>query len=152
MNRTVLSGVLIALGFLPIGCHSSYTLRGRAVEGEFSMLDFVGPHDEMLASPGIANAEVRIWRDPTRPNRSLVATERSRSDGGIAIPLSAFGAGWMEEQWLIEVVRPGYDTVSQLVTLPSPGSDERLLVILAEGASVQPTMPENLWEEYERYR
>ena len=134
------------------GCGEPYVLRGKAISGGYGSLLFVGPDDEQLGQPGLAAASISIYRDANRPNQSLFATGRSDGLGEISIPLKGFGVGWMEEQWLVEVTKPGYETLQSVVTLPPAKHDRRILITLIPGLSVPPKQAEDLWEEYERYR
>ena len=134
------------------GCGEPYVLRGKAISGGYGSLLFVGPDDEQLGQPGLAAASISIYRDANRPNQSLFATGRSDGLGEISIPLKGFGVGWMEEQWLVEVTKPGYETLQSVVTLPPAKQDRRILITLTAGISMPPKRAEDLWEEYERYR
>jgi hypothetical protein len=151
--KHVLFGLSVLLcSMLLAGCAGGYALQGKVVEGDFAGVFFVDGDDEQLDEPGLGGARIEIYRDPDRPNRSLAATGRSDSRGEIDMTLDAFGAGWMDEQWLIEVIKPGFETVQQMVHLPSAGKKRRMLIMLSPGVSIQPEPREDLWEEYERYR
>jgi hypothetical protein len=153
MIRSVLRFTLAALAASLVGgCGGPYVLSGRAVEGGFAMAEFVEAGDEQLSGPGVAQASIKVYRDPTNPNRALIARGRSDSSGDFSMELDAFGAGWMEEHWLIEVVKPGYETIEQFVTLPPNERGRRLLVLMRPGTSIPPRDPNELWDEYERYR
>lgn len=146
------AAALLALVLLG-GCGGKYAVRGKVVEGSFAMVQFVDPDHELLASPGVAYADISILRDPTKPNQRVVASGRSNGQGQFDIPISEFGAGWMVEQWLVQVVKPGYETAETMTTLPGSRSGKRLLIVLAPGLSLPPTQRrQDLWEEAERYR
>jgi hypothetical protein len=134
------------------GCGDPYVLRGKAISGGYGSVLFVGPDDAQLAELGLAAVSISVYRDANRPNQSLFATGRSDGVGEINIPLKGFGVGWMEEQWLIEVMKPGYETLQSVVTLPPAKHDRRILIMLVPGLSVPPKQAEDLWGEYERYR
>jgi hypothetical protein len=134
------------------GCSTKYPITGRAVAGEFGAAMFVSADDELLELPGLAYAEIRIYRDPTKPNRQQVAAGRTGPRGEIDMMLTKFGAGWMIEQWAIQVVKPGYETVESLVTLPKKKDLKQLLIVMPRGVSIPPASQDSLWDEADRYR
>ncbi|MDY7108317.1 MAG: hypothetical protein SYC29_06735 [Planctomycetota bacterium] len=153
MVKRALSAVFLAACVCVLsGCGSPYTLRGKAIDGGYGSIAFVEADDAQLGEPGVAGARIAVYRDGDRPNQALFATGRTDGRGGISIPLEGFGVGWMEEQWLIEVTRQGYETVRSVVTLPSAKRDLRLLITLTPGLSTPGEKGEDLWEEYKRYR
>ena len=152
MNRIVGFAVSVVVMQVFLGCGSDYVLRGQAVEGEWGSVLFVGPDDGELDGAPVAHADVALYRDPTRPSRTLIASGRTDGAGRIAMPLSVFGAGWMAEQWLVEVVKPGYETIQQMVTLPRAKDGKIMLIVLRPGVSSPPEQPEDLWEEFRRFR
>ena len=105
-----------------------------------------------LEKEGVGDVSISVYRDATQLNQRLVATGRSDARGGIAIAIDEFGAGWMQEQWMIQAYRPGYEAIESLVTFPQAKENMRMLVILTEGWSPPPQEPEDLWEEYRKYR
>jgi hypothetical protein len=153
MSKGVLLVVLAVTGFVALGgCGSPYVLRGKAIDGGFGSIMFVEADDAQLAQPGVAGVRIAVYRDAGRLNQTLFAAGHSDGRGGISIPLEGFGVGWMEEQWLIEAKRPGYETVQSVLRLPSANRDLRLLVTLTPGLSTPGQEGEDLWKEYERYR
>ena len=151
-RRTLLALLAMAnLGIL-VGCGKPYVLQGKAISGGYGSIMFVPADDAQLTEPGVAYAGISIYRDANQLNQKLFATGRSDGLGEISIPLEGFGVGWMEEQWLIEVKKVGYETVQSVVTLPSAKQDLRILITLPPGIAIPAKQPEDLWEEYERYR
>ncbi len=138
--------------FMLAGCGGGYLLQGKAVSGDFASVMFLPADDEMLASTGVGKARLTVYRDAGRPNQSLVATGISDGRGGVSISLDAFGAGWMQEQWLIEVVKPGFETIESIVTLPPAEQGMQMLIIMSPGQSLPPRGLDTLWDEAERYR
>lgn len=132
------------------GC-GSYALHGKVVRGETSSIQLVMPGDERLNATGISNAEVRIVRDPNNPNRKQVGQNRTDPAGDFAIIMSAFGTGWMEEQWLVQSLAPGYSNAQMLMNLPASSSKWRLLITLAPGVS-EPLNDENLMDDLEKFK
>ena len=144
---------LVALTMLTNLAGCGYTLSGKVVRGEYGSILFVPSVDEQFQDQPVPYASVKVYRDPDTPNRELIGTGRSNRDGEVSVPLKAFGAGWMVEQWEIEVVTPGYETVASRVTLPSSGKKLKMLIVLVAGRSMTPsTESEKLWEQYEQFR
>jgi hypothetical protein len=133
------------------GC-STYTIHGTVIAGAVGEMDFVGPNDSRLREPPLANARVSVQRDPEKLSRHLVGTDLSDAHGRFVIPLDEFGAGWMDEQWMVRVTKPGYKTMSAMYKLTSDKKNKRLLVILAPGLSVVPQEDEDLLEQYEQFQ
>jgi hypothetical protein len=135
------------------GCATSYALRGKVVEGSFAAAEFVDEGHEQLEQAGLAYASISIYRDPTQPNVRLVASGRTNGRGEFDIPINEFGTGWMVEQWLVQIVKPGYETLESMLPFPSAGKKKQLLIVLTPGLSLPPRPPrENLWGEAEHYR
>lgn len=144
----ILAFALCALA-LP-GC-GSYVLHGKVVRGSVSSIQLVMPGDERLNAPAISGADVRVIRDPNTPNRQQVGQNRTDPAGEVAIVMSAFGTGWMEEQWLVQAFAPGYQNAATMMNLPSRNSKWRVLITLAPGVS-EPITEENLMEDLERFK
>lgn len=147
-------GALAALlALLAAGGCGGYRLEGKVVEVGWSDVSLVDPNDAALASPKvIPGAAVRLIRDPDTPRRALVAQTRSRGDGSVELEVSAFGAGWMEETWLVEVEREGYETVEVTLRLPASGKSKRLLISMRRGRSVPSARPADPMADLERFR
>lgn len=141
----------MAVCALSFGCESSgYSLKGKVIRGGFTDIEVVDDDDEHFQDEGVGEARILIHRDPNTLKRQLIATGRSKSDGTFSIPISAFGAGWMDEVWLIQVECAGYRSGDNIIRLPGMG--KRLLITMAKGQSVPHEQQENLWEEYEKYK
>jgi hypothetical protein len=140
-----------ALGLLA-GC--AYTLEGRAVEGhgtievgEKSMLDGGGGRP-------VAGVSVVLIRDPTKGNRAQVASAVSGKDGTFKLVVSDFGAGWMQEEWLVRASRSGYQNVETITALPAGTGGQLMLVGLARGRSTRfqdPETSDSLLNEARKY-
>ncbi len=130
------------------GCQT-YVIEGRVVEGRFGDMTFVRPDDPRLDDPAITNVRVTVDRDPDSLSRRQVGTQITDARGRFEIPLGEFGAGWMDEQWLLRAFKNGYQTVSTTLRLPR-GSGRRLLIIMTPGQSED--SPEDWREQYERFR
>lgn len=133
------------------GC-GAYQLRGKVIEGFENAVLVVPADDPRLEEDGVRDVRIRIYRDPGRLSRELIATDSSMPDGTFSIELPAFGAGWMDEQWLIETQRSDYRNTSETVRLPASTKRSRVLIMVAPGRSTPIQERDNLWDEYERYR
>src|SRR5690554_7412722 len=103
MKTVILCALALAWFALLGGCESAgYTLKGKVISGGFTDIEVVDGDDSRFDGPGVADARILIHRDPGTLKQELIATGRSGSDGTFAIPISAFGAGWMDETWLIQ--------------------------------------------------
>lgn len=154
---TVLLAVLMGGGAATglTGCGGGYVIRGKVVESDFNAIWFVGEGDETFDEAGIPNATVSVYRDGGKPNQRLISTGRSNAAGEFEVSLEgfdSFGAGWMIEQWLVMVERPGYRTSESILELPEKKSGQRLVVFMAPGHSAPSEQTESLWDEYERYK
>lgn len=132
------------------GCNA-YMLQGKVVRGPESSIQLVYAGDERLDLPAVGNAEVRITRDPTNPNRHLVGQARSNPGGDFTIVMEEFGTGWMEEQWLVQGIGPGFQNAETMMELPSKNSKWRLLITLSPGLS-EPLREDDLMEDLERFK
>jgi hypothetical protein len=143
--------ILLSVLLLAGGC-SSYKIEGRVVRGSSSDLAFVSPDDPRLAHAGVSDATIAVDRDPGTLGRTNVATVKSDGGGRFSIPINAFGAGWMDEEWVIEAGRGGSETVKRVLRLPAAKDGRRLLIVLADGPVSVPVGQEDLWEQYERFK
>jgi len=153
IRRRLIASLSVSIACAGLGgCGGSYVLDGRVVEGDFGSVAFVAGDDEqLLVGKPVSGANISVYRDAGRLNQRLVATGRSDAAGRVSIPIDEFGTGWMEEQWMIEAFRSGYEPVQSTVVLPGKRQQRELLIVLAEGWAMPP-QKEDLWEEYERYR
>ena len=141
---------LIAVAWLATagGCQT-YVIEGTVVQGPFGEMTFVRPDDPRLNDPPIANVRVTVDRDPDSLSRRQVGTRITDAKGWFEIPVGEFGAGWMDEQWLLVAFKNGYQTLSTTQRLPR-GSERRLLIIMTPGHAED--SPEDWREQYERFR
>lgn len=133
------------------GC-GTYTLHGKVVEGFDTGILVVSADDARLGETGVRQVRITIHRDPGSLAQSIVATGSSGPDGTFAIELPAFGAGWMDEVWLIETSRPDYRNVNQTIRLPASSKRNRLLITVAPGRAAPGGQRDDLMEEFRRYR
>lgn len=125
------------------GC--AHRVEGRVVAGDASFVTVVAADDPRLSAPGISGVRISFTRDPLRLNRELVASGVSGPEGEISIPIDAVGAGWLEEQWLVQAVRSDRGAAEGLLSLPS--GSRRLLIMLAPGHPAEIRAVERSWRE-----
>lgn len=134
------------------GCGEGYVLRGKVIENGGSAITAVDREDSRMDQPGVADVQIRVYRDPGRLSQELAATGVSRPDGRFELPISAFGAGWMDEQWLIQTYRDGYSNAETVLRLPGNTNRRPVLIMLRRGEATRPSDRDDLMQELERYR
>lgn len=135
--------VFLASALCLAGC--AHRVEGRVVAGDASFVTVVSADDPRLSAPGIGGVRISFTRDPLRLNRELVASGVSGPEGEISIPIDAVGAGWLEEQWLVQAVRSDRGAAEGLLSLPR--GDRRLLIMLAPGHPSEIRALERSWRE-----
>jgi hypothetical protein len=133
------------------GC-SSYTLRGKVVQGDTNSIELVHEIDQRLKQPGLSNVETLVRRDSkqTKPAApELAGRVRTDATGDFWMPIDEYGAGWMQEQWLVQARLSGYQNASCKIKLPAKGSKWKLLITLAPGTSTPLIQPGEVIEEEE---
>ena len=122
------------------GC--GYRLDGKVVDG-FSGVAIGRADDPDARKSGIGGATIELVREPDTMNRAVAARATSDASGRFTLEVNGFGAGWMEEQWLIRVRRSGFETIETDVQLPREPKDRLALVTMARGKSRPFREPEN---------
>lgn len=125
------------------GC--AYRVEGKVVAGDADFVTIVDADDPRLAMPGVDGARIAFIRDPQRLDRRLAANGVSGAEGEISIPIDAFGAGWLEEQWLVQAIRRDRGAAEGMVRLPR-GRD-RLLIMLGSASPQELRDIERSWRE-----
>lgn len=147
---TCFVNALAAASIVSVTACSGYSMSGRVVEGDFGSISFIaaGASDELEVP--IEGATVSLIRDPESLGREEVARATTRADGSFLMPVEAFGAGYLQEQWLVRVRHPQYQIVESFTGLPKEDSGLELLVIMPQGAPVDSN--DNLMEQYDQFR
>ena len=153
------AALIAAIGLLLAGCSGNPALKGRVVEVGAGSMFFVSVEDGdpgMIDGPGVTGARIEVVRDPGGMNRAVVARGMSRSDGTFVIPIEAFGAGWMDEEWLFRCTHPDHQMLELVDVLPGGGSTRVLQVDLgpsgpAGSGSRQLDEAERIRRELDRY-
>jgi hypothetical protein len=122
------------------GC--GYRLDGKVVDG-FSGVAVVRADDPDARKSGIGGATIELVREPDTMNRAVAARATSDASGRFTLEVNGFGAGWMEEQWLIRVRRSGFETIETDLQLPREPKDRLAVVTMARGKSRPFREPEN---------
>lgn len=132
----------LALVAVLSGC--GYHLSGRVVEGGFDSVDMLPRSQaEDVGGAPVAGAIIELYRDPQTPKRRLVGTARSDDRGEFTMVLQDFGAGWMEERWLVRIRRNGFKGAEQTVELPGSPDGWRVVGTLSRGRAVPFAEPES---------
>ena len=141
-------GVLGACLAVMPGC-ATFVLRGNVVQGDVADMAFVPPDDPRLAGVPVANVRITLERDPDKLSREMAGTALSDSRGRFTIPVDQFGAGWMQEIWMIRASRQGYSNVVSQQRL-NIYEDYRLLIMMPSGMA-DPSS-EDWRDQYEKFR
>ena len=149
--RSTLCG-LVLLGFATATGCSSYVIKGTVIPGAVSDMTFVESNDSRLREPPVSNVRITVQRDPNDLSRQMVGTDVSDAHGRFVITLDEFGAGWMDEVWLIRATKGGFKNTTSMQRLDADKRHQRLLIIMAPGLSSVPQDQEDLMEEFREYR
>jgi hypothetical protein len=133
------------------GC-STFVIKGNVIAGATSDMSFVPPGDLRLREPPLTNVRITVQRDPDSLSRHMVGTDLSDAHGQFVISLDEFGAGWMDEKWLIRATKPGFKTATAMPRFEPGTKKMRLLVIMAPGHSSAPREDDDLMEQYRQHR
>ena len=135
MRRLTSSVVFLSFAaatFVLGGC-DAYTLQGHVVNGQYNMLELVPSNDPRLREPGMAGVRVEAIRNPGSLGKEVVAGATSGRNGDVRLVINEFGAGWMDEAWLLRA-RIGNNWFAESQTeLPKASSDLRLLIVISPG-------------------
>ncbi len=126
-----------------VGC--AYRIEGKVVAGDADFVTIVDADDPRLSMPGVGGTRISFVRDPMRLNRAVAAKGVSDPEGEISIPIDAFGAGWLEEEWLVQAVRSDRGAAEGMVSLPRGG--RRLLIMLRSASPQELREIERSWRE-----
>ena len=114
------------------GC--SYRLEGRVVEGHGGA-SVVRSGDDEARKSGIPGVTVELVRDASTMNRAVASRATSDASGRFELEVDGFGAGWMQEQWLLRARRNGFETVEQEVDLPGDPKGRVMVLGMVRGRS-----------------
>ena len=84
-----------------------------------------------MSSPGVSGASLLVTVDPKSLNAQTLPGDMTDMDGHFAIPVSSPGAGFLEYE--IEVLCRAAGFTPAAGTMPLPGGDKRLLIVLSPG-------------------
>lgn len=126
---------LATLGFLLLslgGC-SDYVLKGRTVMGDYSTVELVEPDDPRLDDSAVPGVTIEVVRDPMSLGRKTVARATSGGSGAVQVSIGEFGAGFLDEQWEVRVVKNDAEFASNSFKLPFDPESKRILVVIRRG-------------------
>ena len=150
MTQLLLYGVLVSTAAGLSGCNS-YVLHGKVIAGPISRMAFVGADDNRLGEVGMSGVQVTLRRDPGRLSTYLAASPITDLDGNFSLAVNEFGAGWMEEAWLLVARKPGFENATWQHRLTMKHPEMPLLVTMTPGYS-EPDRHEDLMDQYEQFR
>lgn len=134
------------------GC-GTYTIKGKVLRSGFSDAGFVDADDSSLGGTPLAGVNIALIRDPDKLSKETIGTATSGPDGTFSLPVSSFGAGWLEERWAVRATRGGFQDVEANVALPGSPSGRVLLIQLQQGPSGgMRNEQERIMDEYEQFR
>ena len=131
MPNTITRLLLLCSLIILSGC--GYTLQGRAVSGAYNGVELVPADDPRLQDTGLSGVRIEAIRDPESLGRSVAASTTSGGNGTIALSISEFGAGWMDEEWDLRAKMGGEEFAYNRLRLPAQNSNLRLLVVIEPG-------------------
>lgn len=143
-GRTLLLMLLAGSTLLIASC-SPYTLRGRVVQGEASWVTVTDQAtvDADEEAP-VAGANVELILDPGKLNRKELGRARTGPNGEFAIEVDEFGAGWLEHDVGLLVIRDGYVSADGYFRLPD--TKRRILVTLQRGRDDRRTLDQDSYD------
>jgi len=141
---------MAALAPLLLGACSSYTLRGKVIEGDVSYVAVVDREDARLEGDGVAGAVVTLQSDPDKLSREMVGEAVTDGEGNFSIPIRKVGAGFLIYDVGLEARAKGYTGASHVFRLPPGG--RRVLVMLEAGPNALPERDDDPYEQYKRFR
>jgi len=143
------------------GCGGGYTIEGRVLRGSIGMVTIVDADDKRLEGTPLAGASIKAIRDPGRLSSKQLGSTVAGSDGTFKLRIDSFGAGMLQEEWLIVASRAGTAGAEGVVSLPASPGRRRVLVILASGTPAGTpggtndrwgSSSDDLMRDFERYR
>lgn len=148
---TALALLLSALT-LPACSGGGYQLEGRVVAGEYSAVTVVDADDpRLLEGEGLSAVSLHVQLDPGELRRRSLARGTTSGDGSFALPIDLIGAGTFHHDIGVFARRAGRDPATGYFRLPN--RSKRLLIVMTRGTDADlGENPENLYDEYERFR
>lgn len=129
--RTFVKAFTLPVALALTGC--GYVIEGRVVQGEMASADWSSKGDLVAGAP-VSGATVTIIRDPDRLSRAVVGTALTGADGTFRLAVGGFGAGWMDEEWLI-VASARHGGAMWRGAWPSSASGHALIFAIAPGGA-----------------
>ncbi|MEM8756321.1 MAG: hypothetical protein AAGF47_00885 [Planctomycetota bacterium] len=114
---------LVLVCFSAAAC-APVAIRGTVIEGPISMIAVVDPDDPRLSQPGIAEATITVQQTGVI---GPITERRSGEEGRFRLPLD--GTGALSRPMSMQIAAEGYLAAVE-PTMPTPGNDQRVLVVL----------------------
>jgi len=155
-NLTSICRLLCALLFMAVmslgltGC--GHSIMGKVIKGDANKVELVYQSDPRLRTTGINNVEVTLRRDPNSANKQLAGRKRTEATGDFSMRIDNFGAGWMNEQWLLQTYITGFRSTNELIKLPPNDRRWRLLITVAPGTAEHVDDMDQIMREVEQFQ
>ncbi|HEB60267.1 MAG TPA: hypothetical protein ENJ06_00420 [Phycisphaeraceae bacterium] len=137
-----LSGLLPAAGCQPM-------IRGKVIAGDVNFIALVDADDSRLEQPGLSDVNISFTSDPDSLGRKDLGSVVSDGTGGFTFTVNLPAAGLAKYELAALARHPGYMPTRGKFILP--GDEKRLLIYMKPGKDNY-TEPENLEDEYRRFR
>ncbi|MEE9213113.1 MAG: hypothetical protein V3U29_10720 [Phycisphaeraceae bacterium] len=134
--------LLIAVLAAVSGC--GYRLRGTVLEGTTPAVLLVENDDPRLSEPGLGGAVLTLTLDPDRLSAKHLGSHQTNVNGQFDVPINEMGAGFLEYDVGLLCRLAGHRAVQHHMRLP--GSNKRLLIIMAQGKDMYKPKPDILGE------
>ncbi len=133
-GRSTIMTLAAMLLFGGLGGCGGYVLKGKAVIGPYNSIELVDKNDPRLKDRGTPGVRVEAVRDPDSLGRKTVASANSGGNGDLRLAISEFGAGFLDEDWELNVKMSGASYAANLFRLPFDPDSVRLLVVVELGS------------------
>ena len=130
MKPSILFAGVSSLLLVLSGC-AGYTLDGKVVAGPVSSISIVDRDDPRFLEPGLRGVTLEAMIDPDQLSREHGGSAYSDGSGEFSMPISQFGAGFLEYDVRLVAQATGYKPASK--TFPLPADGRRLLITLEAG-------------------
>jgi len=150
-----LAGAVLFLAATSLGLAGcGHTIMGRVIEGDASKVELVHESEPRLrtAGAGVNNVEVSIRRDPNSASKQLAGRKRTEATGDFMLGVGGAGAGWLDEQWLLQTYASGYQSTNQLIELPPKSRKWRLLITIPRGTAEPVDDMDQIMREVEQFQ
>ncbi len=142
--------MVAALASALVGCGSTYTLKGKVIQGDISFIAVVAQDDPRLEGAGVSGVAIELETDPDRLNKETIGEVVTAGDGSFSIGVDRVGAGLFRYDIGISAEKRGFEIARSQFNLPP--SDRRVLVIMRKGVSGASSSSDDAWDDYKKFR